>query len=246
MSAIDEPLAIGAERRVKMYLGGVLPKPRGEHMLGFLDRHTVNMVDLLTNGVVAPAVRLACKGKVIARKVQALGDHQIFGRDHTRKLRHMCLGSRCIQIAFAHHDPAHIAEHRLFHLVETCGPHPDNPCLAIAVLLEANDFRHSAQRITGIHRQKPAPLGIAQIGHRIQRNIRNSLAKDHMERRQVIDRGAFQTALSRKDIGRIERVARRIERMIQSALALAHGARHGMLNHLAEGVVFKKAACVGL
>ncbi len=131
MPTIDEPLPVRAEGRIKMHLGGVLPEPCGEHMLGFLNRHTIDMVDLFANGIVAPAVRLARKGKVIARKVQALGDHQIFRRDHTRQLGHMGRRRRRFQIALAHHHPAHIAEHRLIHLVKPRGAHPDNPCLAV-------------------------------------------------------------------------------------------------------------------
>jgi hypothetical protein len=62
MPAIDQPLPVGPVGRVEMHLGGVLPQPRGQHMLGLFDGDAIDMVDHLADLVVAPAVRLAGRG----------------------------------------------------------------------------------------------------------------------------------------------------------------------------------------
>ena len=49
-----------------MHFGRVLPQARGHHVLGLFDRDAVNVVDLFTHGVVAPAVRLSGLGEGIA------------------------------------------------------------------------------------------------------------------------------------------------------------------------------------
>jgi hypothetical protein len=77
MPAIDQPPAILARGGVEMHLGGVLPEPGGQHVLGLLDGHAVDMVDHLAHRVVAPAVRLSGQGEIVAGEIQPRGDGQI-------------------------------------------------------------------------------------------------------------------------------------------------------------------------
>ena len=90
--AIDQPLAILAVGGVEMHLGGVLPQARGEHVLGLLDGHPVDVVDLLSDRVIAPAVRLSGEGEIIVCEVEPLGDHQILGRQNLFQLGQHRLG----------------------------------------------------------------------------------------------------------------------------------------------------------
>jgi hypothetical protein len=63
MPTIDQPPPVLALADVEMDLRGVLPKPRGQHMLGLLDRDGIDMVDHLAKAIVAPAMRLAGEAK---------------------------------------------------------------------------------------------------------------------------------------------------------------------------------------
>ena len=101
------------------------------------------------------------------------------------------------------------------------------------------------QGIAGIDRLEPFPHGIAQIGQRIERDIRHRLAKHQMKGRQIIQRAGRQAAGAGKLIGGIKRMARRIKRMIERALAARDGARHRMGDRLTDAVIFKKPARIG-
>jgi hypothetical protein len=72
-------------------------------------------------------------------------------------------------------------------LVRAGGAHIDRARLAVGILLEANDFGHSRQRVARKHRLQEPAIGIAQIGNGIERDIRHRLAEDDVEREQVID-----------------------------------------------------------
>ncbi len=62
MPAVDQALAETAFAfgvLVEMHARGVLIKPRREHVIGFLDRHAVHMIDLLARLVILPHMRAA-------------------------------------------------------------------------------------------------------------------------------------------------------------------------------------------
>ena len=67
MPTIDQPQPIGALGRIKMHFGGVLPKARGQHMLGLLNGDAINMIDHLADLVIAQTVALTRQNKA-ARK----------------------------------------------------------------------------------------------------------------------------------------------------------------------------------
>ena len=95
-----------------MHLGGVLVEPGGELVLGFLDRHAVDMVDALAGQVIAPAMGRAGQGEVIfARVDHRAGVAELVGRQRARQLRRDFRRRRRLGIALAHHHPAHIFEH---------------------------------------------------------------------------------------------------------------------------------------
>ena len=62
MAAVDQaPAEAGVlgGQPVEMHLGGVLEQARGDLVLGLLDGHAVDVVDLLTDRVIREAVRAA-------------------------------------------------------------------------------------------------------------------------------------------------------------------------------------------
>ena len=126
MPTIDQPLAILAQCGVEMHLGGVLPQPRGQHMLGLLNGDAIDMVNLLANLVIPPAVRLACEGEIIVGEIQAFGDHQIIRVNHRGQIGGYGFRRGRMRIAFAHHDPADIVQHHFAVLIAAHGADPDN------------------------------------------------------------------------------------------------------------------------
>ena len=73
MAAIDKAAAEavgGLFILVEMNLGGVLVKAGGEHVLGLLDGHAIDMVDALAGGIVVPQVARTRRPGVVAAGVE--------------------------------------------------------------------------------------------------------------------------------------------------------------------------------
>ena len=229
-----------------MHLGRVLPEAGGHHVFGLFDRHAVDVVNGFADLVVAEAVRLTRQREIIVGKAEPLGHDQRLGRYHRYQVRHHGFGGGGIGITLAHHNPAHVLQHILAHLVETGGAHPDHAGLAIGVLFQPYDLGHGAQGVAGIDRLQPAPFGVAQVGHRVQGDIGHRFAKDHVKGDEVIKGRPFQPAVRGKGVRGIERVAGGVERVIERPFAFGHGAGDGVVDHLAKGIVLEKPALVGL
>ena len=245
MPAVDQPLAILAEGGVEMHLGGVLPQARGLHMFGLFNGDAIDMVDPLTDVVIGKAVPLSCQREIVIGKGQARRNGQRLGCHHGGQFRHMRHGRGRIGAALAHHHPAHIVHHRLVALIDPPRPHPDHARGAVGILLQPDHGAFRPQGVTGIDRQTPPSLGIPQIGHRIQTDIGHSLAKDDVKRRQIIQRRSRQATAAREFIRGIQRMPRGIEHVVKRPLPAGDGARHGMEDGFAEGIVLEEAAGIG-
>ena len=71
MPAIDQAAAeavLALGELVEVHPRGVLIEPRRHLVLGFLDRHAVDMVDHLADLIIAPAVRAAGEREVVAAR----------------------------------------------------------------------------------------------------------------------------------------------------------------------------------
>ncbi len=215
-------------------------------MFGLFDGHAIDMVDLFTDLIVAPAVRLAREGEIVVGEIQPLRHHQLIRGQCLWQIGDHGFGRGGIQIAFAHHHPAHIFQHGFIPLVHPGGAHIDHTGFAVGVLFEADHFGLAAQGVAGPDRGQPAPLGITQIGHRIERDIRHGFAKDDVKSDQIIQRAGRQAAVFGELVGGIKRMPRGVEHMIKRPFAPRHGARHRVVQYFAQAVVFEKAPCVGL
>ena len=204
------------------------------------------MVDGLAHLVVAPAVRLAGQGEVIVLEAQPFGNGQRRGVDHRFQIRHHGLGRGLRGVVLPHHDPADIVQHRAVQLVEPGGPDIDHPGLAVRVLLQPDHLGLRPQRVAGPDRRQEPALGIAKVRHRVQRHVGHGLAEDDVERHQIVQGRTVQPAVLREHVRGIQRMPRRIQRVVQRPLALAHRAGDGVVDHVADAVILEEAARIGL
>ena len=127
----------------------------------------------------------------------------------------------------------------------------DDAGLAVRVLLETDDFGVRAQRLAGIDLLQEAPLGIAEIGDGVLRDVRDRLAEYGVEDEEVVERTFRQANRLRENVGRLQCKARTIKRGIERRVALGQRARRGMRDLLPEaevleevsGVRFHQASC---
>src|ERR1700720_1834539 len=158
---------------VEMNLRGVLVKACRELMLGLLDRHPVEMIDLLAHLVVSPAIRTARKCRVISSTVEVRqSSPKGGGFDHLFQLWHMRrVGGGCF-VAFANHDPAHIVQYWRAVLIDARRANIDHAALLIGVLTQPDHFRRRGQRISWKHRLYKTAFRITKISNGVERDIR--------------------------------------------------------------------------
>ncbi len=92
----------------------VLVESGRDLMFGLLDGYTVDVVDLLSDLVIAELVGTAGERQIVGGDAdRRAGLAQDFRLERGRQARHVIAGRSGALVAFAHHDPAHIFEHRL-------------------------------------------------------------------------------------------------------------------------------------
>src|SRR3546814_86249 len=139
-------------------------------------------------------------------------------------------------------DPAHVLDHRLVMLVHAAAAHGDHAGLAVGILLEADDLALRRERVAGIDRRQEAAVGIAEVGDRVQRDIRHRLAEHHVEGEQVVHRRRRQAAGPGENFRRLQREAGTVERGVERLVAGRHGARRGVADDLAKAEVLEEVA----
>ena len=80
----------------------------------------------------------------------------------------------------------------------------------------------------------------------VETNIVVAILNDASKRDQIIQRRARQPAAARKFVRRIDRMPRRIKRMIERPLPARNRARHGMHDRLAQPIVLEEPPRIGL
>src|ERR1700730_3963065 len=110
MPTVDEPALVAAlfgDELVKMNARRVLVEPRGDLMLGFLNGHTLEMVDPFSRLVVVKEVPTTSELEVVGRQIDhRAGRPQRVGRDRLRQRGNQLCGRWRGALAFSHHDPA--------------------------------------------------------------------------------------------------------------------------------------------
>ena len=130
--------------------------------------------------------------------------------------------------------------HRLPVLVPAGRAHPDDPAPAVRGLAQPDHLARRGQRVAGPDRQEPARLGIAEVRHGVEADVRHGLAEDEVEGGEIVDRAPRQPAGAGELVRGGEREAAGIERDVERALAFGDGARHRVGQDLADRVVLEE------
>ena len=149
-----------------MHLRGVLPQARSDHVLGFFNRDTVDVVDLFPDHVIGSAVGLPRQREIVIGKIEAVWDRQIRMAQSLPPNRGSPFQARahpsfvCAPSPSARNDMTTSGRAWL----KPLGMHPNHARFAVGILLQPNHFGRGAQRVTFKNRLEELPLGVAQIG----------------------------------------------------------------------------------
>ena len=158
----------------------------------------------------------------------------------------MGLGRGGAGVTLSHHHPAHVIDDRLAALIGPFRAHIDNATLPVRVLLEPDHLRNGRERIAGKNRlQKPA-IGIAEIGDRVQRDVRHRLAEHDMEGEQIVDWACRVADRASKSFRALRRETRPGESGIERGVAAVQRAGRCVTDGLAEAKVLEEPPCRGL
>ena len=248
-AAIDDAgaqpaLALGVV--VEMDPGAIVVEARGAAVLALHHAHAVDMVDALADDVVLEEVGLAGLARVDPADAQARGHHQPVGRHVGRQLGHHGLGCRRGGVALADHDPAHIVDDRRAVVLPALAAHPDDAGLAAGGLLEADHLRAGVDRVAGVDQPEEAPVGVAEIGHGVERDVGHGLAEDQVEGQQVLDRRSRQAVRPCERIRAVLQEPGAGQRQVEGGVADVHGARRRVPDLLADVEVLEEVAGGGL
>ena len=229
-----------------MHFSGVLIEARRHLVFGLFHRHAVDMVDSFADLVIGKAEQRARQHRIIIiGHDHRTGIPQSIGLKTGRKIGDMRLQSRTGGVGLAHHHPAHIIQHHIAMLVEPARADIDHAGFAVGVFFQADHFGCRRQRITGIDGGEKAAGGIAEIGHRIDRNIGHGLAEHDVEHQQIIDRRLRIADGAGKFIRGLHRKPSAIECGIERDIAAGHAARGCMGDHIAQPEILEKASRSG-
>ena len=248
MPAIHQPTAKAAfslSILIEMHLGCILIQPRRHHVIRLLNRHTIDVINLLADFIITPHVSAAGQFWIETRKIQPLRHMQLLNRHNFWQIRHINFRGRRIHIAFAHHHPAHIFQHNFITLINTRGTHINHTGFTVGVFFQPNHFGRGRERIAGKHGLEEFAIRVAQIGDRIERNVRHSFTKHNMERQHVVYRGAIITNLARHLVRRLQRKPCGEQRRIKRDIPSRDRTRRRVRQHLANFKVFKEIARIG-
>src|SRR5690348_7084921 len=221
----------------------ILVEPRRNLVFGFLDSDSVGMIDPLAGLVIAKTARAARQFGVVDGLMDGrAGFSELRGFDMCREFRHLFSGRGCGFVALPHHHPACVIEDWLARIIEAARAHIYDAGFSVRIFPQADDFGNSGQRGTGENRFEKPAVGIAEIGDRIERDIRDGLAKYDMKDKKIVDRRARIADLLREDIRRLHRKAWPKKPVIERDVAGGDCARRGMTDLLSETEVFEEIA----
>src|SRR5262249_52829148 len=98
----------------------------------------------------------------------------------------------------------------------------------------------------GIDRRENTAGGIAEIGNRVERDVRYGLAEHDVEDEEIVDRRARIADRAREHIRGLHGKTRAEQAVIERHVPDRDGASNGLLDHLADAEVFKEIAATGL
>ena len=228
---------------VEMDLGRVLIEPGRRLVLGLLDGGAVDMIDPLARAIVLEPMRRSAEFAVERVAFDPRTSRAETGcADRFGKLGNVGLGRRGACIAFSHHHPAHVVDHRLTALIEALRAHKDHAALPVRILLEPDHLRNGGQRIARKDRLQEPAIGIAEISDRVQRDVRHRLAEYDMEGEQIVDRAGRIADRASEGFRALWREARPGQRRIKRGVATIQRARRRVPDRLTEAKVLEEPA----
>ena len=101
-------------------------------------------------------------------------------------------------------------------------------------------------RVAGIDQPQEPPVGIAEIGHGVERDIGDRLAEDEMKGQQVLDRCRPEPVGAREWIRAVLQKARAGQGEVERGITGADGARRGVADLLTDVEILEEVAGGGL
>ena len=102
------------------------------------------------------------------------------------------------------------------------------PVLRLEFSLRPMTSETARQRVARIDRREEAAIGIAEIGDRIERDVRHGLAEHDVEDQQIVDRRARIADRLGEGVGGLDGEARAVERGVERDVAGRDRARRGV------------------
>ena len=98
------------------------------------------------------------------------------------------------------------------------------------------------ERVACIHGLQEAALGVTEIGHRVQRDVRNRLAEHDMENKHVVDGASGIADGLGEGVGGLNRKTGPVERRVERHVAGRYRARRRMPDNLPKPEILEKVS----
>src|SRR5262245_42882025 len=102
------------------------------------------------------------------------------------------------------------------------------------------------ESVAGIDRCENTAGGIAEIGNRVERDVRYGLAEHDVEDEEIVDGRARIADRAREHVRGLYGKTRAEQAIVERHIPHRDGARNGVVDHLADVEVFKEIAATGL
>ncbi len=174
------------------------------------------------------------------------GRAEIGHADRLGELGNVGLRRRRARVALSDHHPADIVDDRLAALIEPLRAYMDDAALPVRVLLQSDHLGNGGERVAGKNRLQEPAIGVAEVGHGVQRYVGHGLAEHDMEGEQIVDRALRVADGAREGFRALRREAAAGQCRIKRGVAARQRARRRVTDRLPQAKVFEEPACGGL
>ena len=172
---------------VEVHAGVVLVETRRHLVLGVFHRQALRVHDALARLVVFPERAAAGHDRIeVTSRSSSGGTYRSSVATRGRQLRRVVVAGRRLGVALVNHRPAVELEHGLVALVVALRVHPDDAHVLARRLALADDLCLGAQRVAGVDGPQEAHVRVAEVGRRVQRDVRHRAPEHHVEHQQVV------------------------------------------------------------
>src|SRR5665811_1095801 len=101
------------------------------------------------------------------------------------------------------------------------------------------------KRVARIDGFEETAIGIAEIGHRIERDVWHRFAEHHVKHQKIVERRAWIADATREGVGRLDGEAAPEQPIVKRHVAGADRARRGMADFKAEAEILEEISRTG-